>query len=158
MSIESISQIKQFKVGIIISRNFDNLDLLEQTIGSNIQFISHIYSNAPMPGGKYLEDFCREQKIPLTVFPANPHTFSAISNVLQNSSFVYIITDGTSKAATTAEEFCKKDQVKYKIINYNPFSHWGQMIVKIKEILLEVGEEKVKEDEILKRIHNVIKK
>lgn len=158
MSIQTQKQIKRFKVGAILSRNFDNFDILDQNIGEHVNSISHVYSNAPMPGGKLLEDFCREHKLPLTIFPANPHTFSAISNVLDNSDFIYIITDGESKIAQTSEEFCKKDGKKYKIINYNPFVHWGKMIVDVKQIFSELSEEDINTNDHLKKIYNVIKK
>lgn len=135
MSLDSPVPPKQWPVGIIVSRSFDNPDLLPDCIGEHIASISHIHTNGAQPGSKLVEDFCRDSKIPYTVHPSTIHAFTANNEVVDASAFVYIVSDGKSKSAKNAEERCVAKGIKHKVLHYDPVNEWKKKVEWANEIL-----------------------
>lgn len=135
MSLTTQTPPKQWPVGIIVSRSFDNPDLLSDCIGEKIAHISHIHTNGAQPGSKMVEDFCRDNKIPYTVHPSTIHAFTANNEVVDSSVFVYIVSDGKSKSAKNAEERCAAKGTRSKILYYDPVNDWKRKVESANEIL-----------------------
>ncbi len=152
MSLSTTEQVKQFEVGVILSRNFDNGEILDSNLGPHLAQISHVHTNAPEPGGVVLEKFARSNGLPLTIWPTSQHAFVSVNKVLEHSKFIYIITDGKSKVAQMAAEECKKKNLKHKIIQYDPCEFWREKVCKIEEILSAATNEELAKNEILKAL------
>ena len=135
MSLTTPTPIKQWPVGIIVSRSFDNPDLLPDCIAEKIALISHIHTNGAQPGSKLVEDFCRDSKIPYTVHPSTIHAFTANNEVVDSSAFVYIVSDGKSKSAKNAEERCAAKGIKFKVLHYDPVNDWKRKVEFANEVL-----------------------
>ncbi len=158
MSLETPPPVpSRHALGVIISRSFDNPEKLDELLLPNVNRISHLYTNAPAPGGSILEAFCKEHGITYTVSPATAHAFASTSNVLAQSEFVYIITDGESKVARFAQEQCEAKGIRHRVIAYTPFTHWREKVEKVSEILDAIPEEEVSESSGLKAIRAVVK-
>lgn len=135
MSLSSPVPPRKWPIGIIVSRSFDNSDLLTTVLSQHIESISHVHTNGSQPGSKLVEDFCRDNKLTYTVHPSTRHAFVANNEVIDRSSFVYIITDGQSKAAKHAEEQCAAKPVKFRVLHYDPVTAWKQKVEWAREIL-----------------------
>lgn len=156
MSLSKTEIVKQFEVGVIISRNFDDGDLLDNNLGPHLAQISHIHTNAPEPGSAILERFARDNAVPFTVWPTSQHAFVSVNKVLEHSKFIYIITDNKSKIATMAEQECKKKSLKYKIIQHEPIECWRMKVAKVEEIVSAMTPEDIAGSEAIKSIQKVI--
>ncbi len=115
---------KQFSLGLLVSRSFDNPEFLHELLAPNLAAIGHLYLHGARPGSQFVESFAHENKIGYTVYPASDHAFKAVARILEASEFVYIVTDGESKLAKHAEEECVRLKRKYKVVGYNPCGHW----------------------------------
>lgn len=135
MSLDTPKPVKKWPIGVIVSRSFDNPDLLVDILSPHIEQIEHVHTNGSQPGAKLVEDFCRDNKLVYTVWPSTRHAFYANGRVIENSSFVYIITDGHSKSAKQAEEECRAKPVKYKVLHYDPATAWKQKVEWAREVL-----------------------
>jgi hypothetical protein len=156
MSLSQTEQIKQFEIGVIISRSFDNRELLDAHLGPHVVNISHVHTNAPEPGGAFLEKFARDNALPLTIWPTSQHAFVSLNNVLDHSKFIYIITDGKSKIADMAKVECEKKKLKYKVIEYDPTEYWRSKVIKVSEVLAAIPSEEISGNEAIKAIAKII--
>lgn len=134
MSLDSPKPIKKWPIGVIVSRSFDNPDLLVDILSPHIDQIEHVHTNGSQPGAKLVEDFCRDNKLVYTVWPSTRHAFYANGRVIDNSRFVYIITDGHSKSAKQAETECIAKPIKFKVLHYDPVTAWKQKVEWAREI------------------------
>ncbi len=126
---------KQWRLGIIVSRSFDNPDVLPDFLAEFIPVISHVHTNGAPPGGKLVEDFCRENKLSYTVWSTTANAFHANCQVIENSDSVYIVSDGKSKSAKQAEERCVAKKIKCKVLFYDPVTDWKKKVEDAREIL-----------------------
>lgn len=135
MSLDSPKPVKKWPIGVIVSRSFDNPDLLVDILSPHIEHIDHVHTNGSQPGAKLVEDFCRDNKLVYTVWPSTKHAFYANGRVVDNSSFVYIITDGKSKSAKQAEAECVAKPIRFKVLHYDPVTAWKQKVEWAREVL-----------------------
>ncbi len=163
MSLDTPKPTKKWPIGVIVSRSFDNPDLLVDILSPHIDQIEHVHTNGSQPGAKLVEDFCRDNKLTYTVWPSTRHAFYANGRVIDNSRFVYIITDGNSKSAKQAETECAAKPIRCKVLHYDPVTAWKQKVEWAREVL--AGFEEPPEDnpaeggyrEALEAIRKVLK-
>jgi hypothetical protein len=140
MSEESI---KQYSLGIIAPRSFNDLKLLEDLLIEKIFQIRHIYSNGVVSGGKVVEDFADKYKIIKTVYPITPTNggvFKSNWSVIKYSDFIYILDDGHSKNVKSVIEECEEQKKKFKVIPYipdTPITKYQKLLKKIEELVLK---------------------
>ena len=75
--------------------------------------------------------------------------------ILDNSTFVYIIADPSSKSAAQAVEACVKREIKHRVIPFSPYMHYAEKVGKVAEILAAVTKEEIDAHPVLKALWRV---
>ena len=113
----------RYVLGVIAPRNFTDMALLRSLLTPNISRVSMIVTNSVISGGELVQMYAKEIGVPFTVYPIIPQTGGAlISNaqIIKQSEFVYIFSDGISKNALNAKLECDKQGKKSKMITFAP--------------------------------------
>lgn len=154
MSLSTQESPKTYPIAILAAKNLDDPSFLEEQIGGSLSSISHIYTNgANSLVGKYASD----SGLPHTVFPlTHSNLLKSTGLILEQVKFVYIISTPDSKSTKQIEEMCKKKGTKYRVINYEPYTHWAEKVVKVSEILTCMTKEDLEKNEYLKALWRVV--
>lgn len=138
MSLSSPVPPKVYSYGLLLSKSFDQSDLLSDTFPS-LDAIGHLHINGD---NQSVSSFARDHGIPLTIWPLTGSRCApwAISRVVESSDAVYIFADEGSKSAKLAVEACEKRAkndaaFKWKKISFDPITIWKNRVFKAKEIL-----------------------
>lgn len=142
MSLSNPTPVKQFNLGLIVSRSFDHPALLDDLFGPHLESIGHVHTNGALPGARFVEDWCRANRLSVTTV-AGEHTFAGVARIVEASDSVYVITEGESKVAAFALKECVVKERKHKLVTYEAVDHWHEAVCKAREIVAaqEVTEE-----------------
>lgn len=162
MSLSDPKPVKTFKLGIVAAKSLDDFGFLFELLHENLSAISHINTNGANP---LIQSFAMDHGIPYTVYPITAGRGLPLStrDVVTASEFVYIISTPESKSSKQIEKVCQQwkaeqpDTFKgYKVIEYDPVTHWKTKVYKVCEILAcMTNEDKAKNlwaDSILKEL------
>jgi hypothetical protein len=156
-----------FNLGIIASKNLDDPEFLNDLLGEKLDKIGHLFLNG---ANSLVTDFARENGVTYTVFPINKRSLPwSNSRIIESSDFVFIIASDESKSAKSAEEECQKRAAKeginnlglkrkfaYKVVGFEPISHWRDKICKISEVLAATTKEDLEKSSALKAIYKIV--
>lgn len=157
MSLNTPVQVKQYRVGIVAAKNFDDASFLSELIGEKVESISHINTNG---ANSLVSDFAQENGISYTTFPltgGRSLPWSA-AQILDNSDFVYIIASPDSKSSKWFASECDKKKIRFKIVPYEPYSNWQHKVEAIADAFAEIKPEEIEANPQLKAVHNALLK
>jgi predicted Rossmann fold nucleotide-binding protein DprA/Smf involved in DNA uptake len=112
------------KLAIVGTRTFTDYEFLCWEV-NKFSNITEIISGGAKGADKLAEQYAKEHKIPLSIYPAdwNKYGNSAgpIRNktIVENADEIIAFWDGESPGTKSTIELAKKYNKKYKIINYN---------------------------------------
>ena len=154
MSLATPEQPKTFPVAILAAKNFDDPAGLEQFIGPAIANISEVYTNG---ANKLVVDFAAANGLPCTIYPlTHSNLLKSTGLILDHVAFVYIIATIDSKSASQIEELCVKAGKKFKVIPYEPYSHWCEKTCKVEEIMEAIPLDEIQANDWLRAIKRVL--
>ena len=145
---------KQFCLGIIAAKGFDNASFLPERLGPHVEQIAHVYTNGVNP---LVTAFCIEHGIVYTVFPVTGgKTLSSNNLIADNSDKVYII--GTPESSNTKNivETCEKKGVKHEIFTFEPIAPWKEKVCRAQEVLSALPKEEIDASAGLKALKGVL--
>lgn len=155
MALSTTQPIRQYNLGIICSKNFDNPDFLFDLLNKNLVAIKHIYTNG---ANQLVTDFAKENGISYTVYPINCRSLPwSNSRIIESSEFVFILGDEESKSAKIANEDCERHKIKnpkfsYRFVKFDPIQPWKQKVIEINEIINLISKEDLEKNDALKAI------
>ena len=133
MSLETVTPIKQHRLGIVAAKNLDDSGFLEELLGENISVISHINTNG---ANQEVVNFARDHGIPCTIYPLIGRSLPwSNARILDNSDFVYIIGTTESKSAGQTVAECKLRKIKHRLIHFDSCAHWRDKVQAIGGVL-----------------------
>lgn len=156
MSLSNPTPVKQFNLGLVVSRSFDHPALLDELFGPHLEAIGHVYSNGALPGARFVEDWCRMNGLTFTVYPCKAHAFKSVSLIIEASDSVYVITEGESKVASFAANECALKERKHRMVTYDPVAKWREAVGKANEIVA-AQEETPENRDLLAALGRVLK-
>lgn len=155
-----------FNLGVIASKNLDDGEFLNNLLGEKLDKIGHLFLNG---ANSLVTDFARENGVTYTVFPINKKSLPwSNSRIIESSDFIFIIASDDSKSAKSAEEECKKRVEKeagnqaikrkfaYKVVMFEPISHWRDKVCRISEVLTATTKEDLEKNSALKAIYKIV--
>jgi hypothetical protein len=148
--LEKQNQVKQFRLGIIAPRTFNDITVLHELLAQKLSSISAIVTNNVVSGGEVVQAYARNLCIPLAVYPICPQAGGAlISNarIIDDSDFIYILDDGKSHNSKNAQTECEKRQRKHKIVSFEPLPTKQAEVNKAK-LLIEEKKAKMLADNV----------
>lgn len=133
MSLTTPAPVKRFNYAIFASRNLDDPAFLGEQIGGNLVNIGHIFTNG---ANQLVEQFARENGITCTVAPLQgSNLFTSTHTILEQVDAAYIVADESSHSAAQIKEMCEKKAVGYKLLPFEPITHWRTKVLRAQEIL-----------------------
>ncbi len=142
MSLTTPPQVKQYRLGVIAAKTLDDPGYLDELLGDKTETISHLYSNGANP---FVAQFAADHGLPLTTFPLTGGRSLpwAISRIIENSDFVYIIGTPQSKSAGQAATECELRKVKHRLIQFEPCQYWKDKAMDVAEFITAMTAEDV---------------
>lgn len=146
---------RAYKLGIIAARNLDDPDFLPELLNDKAAQVSHLYTNGANP---FVPAYAACHGLPCTIFPLTGGSCLPKSTtlILDNSDFVYVIGSVDSKSAGYAASECHRRGIRFKLLDYEPVSHWRAKLGKVAEILAATTAEEVAGHATLKAIARVV--
>lgn len=144
----------QYRIGLIAATSFDNQDFFADRFGSNLDKISHVYTNG---ANQLVIDFCRLSGLVCTIFPVNKNSVVwSNSRIIENSDKVYILGTPSSHNTPLAKAECEKQKRKFEVIEHEPVEFWREKVMKTREIMECMSKEDAAESQWVKAIAKVI--
>lgn len=156
MSLSGTASGLKYNLGILASKDFDSRDLLWDTLSDKLETIRHVYTNGVNP---LVMEFARNYGIPYTVYPVHGGRGLPASthDVVDASDFVLVIATPESKSVETITKICAEKvgkplsegriPFKWRVIPYEPYSHWCAKVQRIGEIVGALGKDELATNE-----------
>ena len=145
---------RKFRIGIIMSKAFDDAGWLPDKLGPHADQILNVSTNGVNP---LVAEFCQAHGIVYTVYPVSRNTLWSNGQIIENSEKVYILGAPSSHNSELARKECERQNRKFEVAEREQVSAWKEKVCKVEEILEAVSPEDVEKDVVLRAIRGVLK-
>lgn len=149
----SLQSERKYRIGIIMSKGFDDPDFLPNRLGPHAGDILIVSTNGVNP---LVTEFCQANGIIYTVYPISRTAPWSNSRIIESSDKVYILTTAGSHNAGLAVKECEKQGKKFEIVEREQVFAWKDKVSKAREVLDAIPEEDIKSSVALNALRNIL--
>lgn len=155
MSLSNPEPPRTYSIGIIASKSLDDANVIPEYFLGKISNISHIYTNG---ANDLVAKFAADNSLPITTFPITGDKSLPLSltQIAENVNFALIVADENSKSAKMAVDTFAKKNITYKVINFEPSTHYREKLCKIAEIVAVMTPEDRQKNEWVRAIEHIL--